>query len=109
MFTRKVLVVVLFGLQGVAGFCGIAWAGGDADYAWQQQMLFEPSQQQLQQEKLGRVFIYDGIKSVDIDLAMDSNYDRIGNMMFVNTVWTSSDGEPLTDPYTGQPIVDDDC
>lgn len=109
MITRIVFRITVIGVQLVVGFCPAAWASEGADYYWQKQMLLEPSGQQMQQENLGQVFIYDGIKSADIELAMDTNYDRIENMMFINTVWTNSEGEPLTDPYTGEPLVDDDC
>jgi len=109
MNTRNVFGLVVMGVQLAVGFCTATWASEDADYQWQKQMLFDPSSQQLQVEHRGQVFIYDGIKSVDIELAMDSSYDRIENMMFINTVWTNSEGEPLTDPVTGEPLVDDDC
>jgi hypothetical protein len=109
MKTHHVLRDVVVGFQLVAGLCTAALASDSADYYWQRQMLFEPSDQQLQLEDRGQVFIYQGIKSADIDLAMDSHYDRIDNMMFVNTVWTNEGGEPIIDPYTGNPVVDDDC
>ena len=109
MNTRNVFGIVVVGVQLAAGLCTTAWASDDVDNNWHKQMLFEPTGQQLQQEHLGQVFIYDGIKSADIELAMDSSYDRIENMMFINTVWTNSEGEPLIDQTTGEPLVDDDC
>lgn len=107
MAKRKIIqtLVVQFSL----GFCFAVSANGVTDYYWQKQMLFEPSEQQIAQEQGGQVFVYNGITSADIDLAMDRYYDRIDNMMFVNTVWTNEEGEPIVDPYTGNPVVDDDC
>jgi hypothetical protein len=109
MDTRKVIGTGVLGFQFLLGSCVAALASDDADYYWQKQMLLEPSYQQLHQEDRGQVFVYNGITSADIDLAMDRYYDRIDNMMFVNTVWTNEKGEPEIDPYTGNPIVDDDC
>jgi hypothetical protein len=109
MDTRNVLRGTVLGVQMAAVFCTAALASDDADYQWQKHMLFSPSNQQLQLEALGRVFIYAGIKSADIDLAMDRYGDRIENMMFVNTVWTDADGELVIDSSTGEPVTDDDC
>ena len=109
MATPGVIVTVVLGVQFLMVCATAAMANDDADYLWQKQMLFQPSDQQLQMEGRSQVFVYHGIKSTDIDLAMDTHYDRIENMMFVNTVWTNEKGEPLVDPYTGNPLVDNDC
>lgn len=110
METRNVLSVVVLAMEVIAGSVTGVWASdNDADSDWQQQMLFEPTNEQLQLEKLGQVMIYAGIKSADIDLAMDLFNDRIENMMFVQTVWTNDYGEPLIDPYTGETVFDGDC
>jgi len=90
MNTQNVLRTIVVGIQIVTGFGGAAVASDDADYYWQ--MLFEPSDQQLQLENLGQVIVYNGIKSSDIDFAMDTYFDRIDNMMFVNTVLTNEEG-----------------
>ena len=108
MVTRNVLFAVLWAVQCSAVICSAALAG-EADDQWQKQMLFAPSDQQLQLEQQGRVLIYSGIKSADIVLAMDSYFERIDNMMFVNTVQTNEDGEPVIDSDTGEPVIDDDC
>lgn len=108
MKTRNVCNAVFLVVPFVTVFSSAAVAD-DLDYEWQKQLLFSPSQQQLQLEDQGEVFIYRGVKSIDIALAMDRYFDRIGNMMFVNTVQTDDDGEPVIDPTTGEPEVDDDC
>jgi hypothetical protein len=108
MSTRNVLYasfwVILYG-----AVCGSLAMASDADEQWQKQMLFAPTDQQLQLEQQGRVLIYSGIKSADIVLAMDSYFERIDNMMFINTVQTNKDGEPIIDSDTGEPVIDDDC
>jgi hypothetical protein len=108
MKTRNVFSAVLLAVPFVAVF-GSAAVADDMDYQWQMQLLFSPTQQQLQLENQGEIIIYRGVKSIDIALAMDRYFDRIDNMMFVNTVQTDDDGEPVVDPTTGEPEVDDDC
>jgi len=102
----------LFLLVGVA-FCNSVMAAQDEIvdlvYELQFDQLMDPSDEQLQLEKEGYVIIYEGLKDSDIELALDRYQDRMGSMMFVNVVWTNEAGEPLIDPYTGQPLVDNDC
>ncbi|WP_455366514.1 hypothetical protein [Kaarinaea lacus] len=83
--------------------------GLDLMYEFQMDQLMEPSDEQLRLEKEGYVFIYDGLKESDIQLALDRYQDRMGSMMFINVVWTDETGKPLVDPYTGQTLADDDC
>ncbi|KPJ92579.1 MAG: hypothetical protein AMJ55_09565 [Gammaproteobacteria bacterium SG8_15] len=78
-------------------------------YEFQIDQLMEPSEEQLKLEQDGYVFIYDGLKDSDIQLALDKYQDRMGSMMFINVVWTDETGKPLVDPYSGQPVTDDDC
>jgi hypothetical protein len=40
---------------------------------------------------------------------MDRYFGRIENMMFVNTVQTDAEGEPIVDSSSGEPVIDDDC
>ena len=69
---------------------------------WQLAMLFDPSVAQLKVEERGRVFIYDGIKSTDIQKVMDSQFDRLDNMMFIRTKVVNADGKAESQD-------DDDC
>jgi len=63
-----------------------AHADGAASAAqWQLQLLMEPAAQQVRVEDKGRIVIYDGLKSSDIDQALDQHFDRIQNMMFIRT------------------------
>jgi len=77
---------------------------------WFQNRLFAPTEQQRTQEQDGKVVIYDGIHDVDVNHAMDTQFDRIEHMMFIGTVITNQDGEPVRDEATGQVLKeDDDC
>jgi hypothetical protein len=68
---------------------------------WQLAMLFDPLAAQLKVEERGRVFIYDGIKSTDVQRVMDSQFHRLDSMMFVRTQYVSADGDVKSE--------DDDC
>ena len=76
--------------------------------SWQLSLLFNPGEHQYEMERRGRVFIYDGLRDSDIKRAFNEQYDRIESMMFVNTVVTDDDGVPLTDPKTGEFLVEND-
>jgi hypothetical protein len=52
--------------------------------------------------------IYDGMRSADVEKALDEAFDRIDSMMFVNTVVTDTEGAPVHDPETGQLVVEED-
>ena len=78
--------------------------------SWQMTRLFAPGAAALAQEAAGGIVIYEGIRDVDVERAMDEQFDRLEHMMFVGTVITNDDGEPLVDPETGQEKTeDDDC
>jgi hypothetical protein len=104
-FTKSGLLCLL--LTSVAGAC----YGKEMDlmYEFQLEQLIDPSEEQLIMESEGQVFIYDGLKDSDIQLALDTQQHRMQSMMFVNVIWTDKDGQPVVDPYTGQIVTDDDC
>ena len=83
-------------------------ADGERQQSWQMSLLFNPGEHQYEMEHRGRVFIYDGLRDTVIEKALDEQYDRIEGMMFVNTVVTDDNGVPLTDPETGELVVEDD-
>jgi len=76
--------------------------------SWQEKMLFDPSERQLELEKRGRVMIYDGLKETQVARAMDLEFERIQSMMFVRTIATNSEGSVLRDEETGDVVVEDD-
>ncbi|MCI0505537.1 MAG: hypothetical protein L0Z73_05440 [Gammaproteobacteria bacterium] len=85
--------------------------GEDTDlmYEFQLEQLMDPSEEQMQLEKDGYVFIYDGLKESDIQLVLDKHYNRMGSMMFINVIWTDEAGNPIVDTDSGLPLKDDDC
>ena len=61
--------------------------------SYQYKSLFTPSEFTLKAEAKGRIMIYDGMTSKTIDMAMDEQFERIDNMMFVRIVHEQEDGE----------------
>jgi hypothetical protein len=87
-----------------AAFTGILAAGlvmhtltANAADSYQEKVLFEPHQSQRLAEARGRIMIYDGLDSTVVDKAMDEQFDRIDNMMFVRTHHSSEEGEDYVD------------
>lgn len=75
---------------------------------WQLNRLFHPTTQQLQREGDGRIFIYDGLSDRVVQQALNREFDRVGAMMFVNVKKTDERGEVMTDPASGEALVEDD-
>jgi hypothetical protein len=75
---------------------------------WQQRRLEYPTKPELQWESKNRVMIYEGMKDREVEHAFDNHFDRIESMMFVNTVVTDENGEPLKDPETGRVMTEPD-
>lgn len=74
---------------------------GLANSNFQQKMLLSPSTGALKAELQGRVMIYDGLQSNVVDMAMDQQFERIENMMFVRTSSVDENGDITVD--------EDDC
>lgn len=68
--------------------------------SYQERILFSPDFDTLQAESRGRIMIYDGLNNEIVERALDHQFDRIENMMFVRTVYIQENGEEE---------VDDDC
>jgi hypothetical protein len=68
--------------------------------AWQETRLLAPTTRQQAAESKGGIFIYDGLHEDTVNLALDSQFRRIQNMMFIRV--------KHTDP-AGDVTEDDDC
>jgi len=85
-------------------------AGAESDdRGWQLKKLFSPTSQDLARAAAGRVFIFDGLRDTDVELAMQSEFERVGSMMFVRTRITDSSGALLQDKTGAYVTEDDDC
>ena len=104
--------VAFAGLMVAATFTAQAGEPGlrTTETSWQMTRLFAPGAAALAQEARGTVVIYEGIRDVDVERAMDEQFERLEHMMFVGTVVTGEGGEPLRDAKTGKvKTEDDDC
>jgi hypothetical protein len=54
------------------------------------------------------VTIYSGFTDVQVEQAMEQQFDRVEHMMFVSTVVTAADGEPKKDKRSGTVQTEDD-
>ena len=75
---------------------------------WQLGLLFAPTPGQLEMERKGWVFIYDGLTDTLVNQAMDEQFQRVQSMMFVRTVATDPQGELLRDRGPGELVVEED-
>jgi len=75
--------------------CQMWGAAAVADEAgnWQLEMIHDPSAAQIRVEEQGRVYIYDGLYDTEVKLAMDTQFDRLDNMMFVRTKVETPEGK----------------
>lgn len=79
---------------------------------WQLKRLHNPSVMHRQAEQNYSIFIYDGLYDTDVVEAMETQFDRLENMMFIRTVITNEDGTPRVDAETlavETETDDDDC
>jgi hypothetical protein len=85
LLAGAMLVSPLVGAGDVHGF------KGSSD--WQQRRLFEPLPAELVEEARGRIVIYDGMQDVDVERALDEEFDRVETMMFIRIKATDPQGE----------------
>lgn len=74
---------------------------------WQKQRLMQPTKPQLENERRGHIFIYDGMSEQDVDRAMDQAFGRIDSMMFIN-IKTKEDGGNVPSTNNDTSDTDDD-
>lgn len=65
--------------------------------SFQHRMLFSPTESMLKAETKGRIMIYDGLDSASVDRAMDEQFKRIDNMMFIRIHHAEDDGQYSVD------------
>jgi hypothetical protein len=70
--------------------------------------LFEPSTSERAAEAKGEIYIYEGLRDLDVQRAMDEHFGRVENMMFIRTIKTDETGKPEQDPKTGAAVTSDD-
>ncbi len=78
----------------------VAPALAAATDSYQQRILFSPDADILESEARGRIMIYDGLRNAIVETALNEQFERIENMMFIRTLYIQDDGD-----YE----VEDDC
>ena len=72
-----------------------------AEQDWQQSRLLNPSAQERASEEAGQVFIYDGLAETQVDQALDTQFQRLENMMFIRV--------RHPEPDVALSVDEDDC
>jgi hypothetical protein len=64
--------------------------------SYQERRLWEPTPRELEDERNGQIYIYDGLTKSEVEAAMAQQFDRIDSMMFIRTVTppTEAGGKP---------------
>jgi len=70
--------------------------------------LFDPTVAELAAEEKGRIFIYEGLRDIDVQRALDQEFDRVENMMFIRTQKTDDQGKVKRNTDTGEAMTEDD-
>jgi hypothetical protein len=84
------------------------WAEGVRDIELRR--LFDPTEAELASEAEGRIYIYDGLTGVDVQRALNEEFHRVQNMMFIRTIKTDEKGNIKRVEETGEAeYVDDGC
>ena len=75
---------------------------------WQNDMLWTPSDSQLQREHNGNIMIYHGLTDKTVENVLDNQFKHLSSMMFTGVVITDQHGDALIDPDTNEVVVEDD-
>jgi hypothetical protein len=70
--------------------------------------LFNPTASELVAEAKGGIYIYEGLRDTDIQRAMDEQFDRVENMMFIRIIKTDESGQVQRNPDTGVVVTTND-
>ena len=88
--------------------CSLTFAGDL--YEIEKRRLFSPTPGELASEERGQIYIYDGMRDVDIERAIVEQFARAEHMMFIRVKVTDDRGMPAKKPGTGEAVInDDDC
>ena len=68
---------------------------------YQLRRLLAPTANERLAEARGKIYIYDGLTSRQIDRALNRHFERLDSMMFVRTVQVNADGS--------EQVADDGC
>lgn len=102
---------LLGGIVATTTLIGTASAAADRSpeltnlQEWQLRRLFVPNERELEHERKGNVYIYEGLTDRQVEEAMSRHFDRIEYMLFLGTRRTDqagtlvrkSDGRPATE------------
>ena len=70
--------------------------------------LFDPTPAEIQAESSGRIYIYEGLRDIDVERAIEEEFNRVDSMMFIRVKQTDEEGDVRKDPESGQAMVQDD-
>jgi hypothetical protein len=104
-----IVVLIMWLTAGYAPVYADELALLDTETTWQNNRLFAPTVHQRAQEQKGSVVIYDGLKDITVEDAMDQAFDRIQNMMFTRIIRTGKSGQPVRDKDGDVVVEDDGC
>ena len=99
--TRICQLCLLGGIVAITTLIGTASATADRSpeltnlEKWQLRRLFVPNEREVEHERKGNVYIYEGLTDRQVDDAMSRHFDRIEYMLFLGTRRTDESGRIL--------------
>jgi hypothetical protein len=99
--TRICQVCLVGGILVMTPLIGTASAAADRSpeltslEKWQLRRLFVPNERELEHERKGNVYIYEGLSDRQVEDAISRHFDRIEYMLFLGTKRTDESGKVL--------------
>ena len=99
--TRICQLCLVAGIVATTTLVGTASAADDLSpqgnslQKWQLRRLFIPNERELEHERKGNVYIYEGLTDRQVEEAMSRHFDRIEYMLFLGTRRTDGNGKVL--------------